>query len=96
MVELKKRGIFYLIEGENALRLASKIGVKLLEKKVTHSNGQIKVKVSCGFPMSGLDKYIGKLVRMGEDVEINEDGKIVEKIKVIKREQIDEKINSGC
>ena len=86
MVELRKRGIFYLIEGKDALRLASRLGIKLLEKKVTHSNGQTDVNVSCGFPKSGLDKYIGKLVRLGENAAVVENGKIVEKIELVKRE----------
>lgn len=81
MVELRKKGIFYLIEGEQALRLAARLGIKLIEKKVTQFNGRTDVKVSCGFPKSGLDKYIGKLVRLGENVAIFEDGKVVEEIK---------------
>lgn len=86
MVELRKKGIFYLIEGKDALRLAGRLGIKLLEKKVTQSNGQTDVKVNCGFPSSGLDKYIGKLVRLGENVALIEDGNIVEKIEIAKRE----------
>ncbi len=86
MVELRKRGIFYSIEGKDALCLASRLGIKLLEKKVTHSNGQTNVKVSCGFPKSALDKYIGKLVRFGRNVAVFENGKVVEKIELVKRE----------
>ncbi len=83
MVELRKKGIFYLIEGEDALRLAGRLGLKLLEKKVIQSDGRTDVKVNCGFPASGLDKYIGKLVRLGENVAVIEDGKVVEKVKVV-------------
>ncbi|MCD6310962.1 MAG: hypothetical protein J7M11_00670, partial [Elusimicrobia bacterium] len=39
---------------------------------------------SCGFPTSGLDKYIGKLVRLGKNVIIFEDGEVAEKIEVAK------------
>jgi len=86
MVELRKKGIFYSIEGKDALCLASRLGIKLLEKKVTYSNGRTDVRTSCGFPKSGLDKYIGKLVRFGRDVVIIENGEIVEKIELVKGE----------
>jgi len=86
MIELRKKGIFYLIEGEQALRLAAGLGLKLLEKKVTPPDGRVEVKVSCGFPKSGLDKHIGKLVRLGENVIIIEDGKVIEEIKVVKQQ----------
>jgi len=84
MIKLRKQGIFYLIEGEDASRLAPQLGLKLLEKKVTEPNGNVEVAVSCGFPKSGLDKYIGKLVRLGENAAIIEDGEVVEEIFVNK------------
>jgi len=80
MIKLRRKGIFYLIEGEDATRLAPRLGLKLLEKKVTHPDGNVEVAVSCGFPKSGLDKYIGKLVRLGENAAIIEDGEVVEEI----------------
>jgi DNA mismatch repair ATPase MutS len=40
--------------------------------------------LSCGFPQSGLDKYVGKLLRCGEGVEIAEHGEVVEKIELKK------------
>ncbi len=86
MAKLIRKGIFYLIKGEEALRLASLLGIKLIEKKITHLDGQIDVEVSCGFPESGLDKYIGKLVRIGENVEVIVDGKVIEEIEIVKRE----------
>lgn len=72
------------------MRLAAGLGLKLLEKKVTQPDGRVEVKVSCGFPKSGLDEYIGKLVRLGENVIIIEDGKVIEEIKATaaKREQV--------
>ena len=84
MARLRKKGIFYLLEGEEAKRLAGPLGLKLLEKKVTEPSGETKVRLSCGFPHNGLDKYIGKLLRMGEEVEIVENGNVIEKIKVVK------------
>ncbi|MFA5779929.1 MAG: hypothetical protein WC947_07310 [Elusimicrobiota bacterium] len=80
MAKLRKKGIFYLLEGEEAKKFASVLGLKLIEKKVTEPSGETKINLSCGFPHSGLDKYIGKLLRMGEDVEIVENGNVVEKI----------------
>jgi len=88
MAKLIRRGIFYLIKGEEASRLASLLGIKLIEKKVTNFDGQTNCEVSCGFPKSGLDKYIGKLVRIGENVAIIEDGKVVEEIELVRRETV--------
>lgn len=82
MAKLIRKGIFYLIKGEEALRLASLLGIKLIEKKITHLDGQTEVVVSCGFPKSGLDKYIGKLVRLGENIEVIENDKVIEEIKI--------------
>jgi len=85
MARLRKKGIFYLLENDDARRLAASLDLKLVEKKITEPDGEVKVKSSCGFPQSGLDKYVGKLLRMGEDVEIIENGgAVVEKIKVAK------------
>ncbi|MFA5780600.1 MAG: hypothetical protein WC947_10770 [Elusimicrobiota bacterium] len=85
MINLRKKGIFYLIEGEEARRLAGPLGLKLLEKKVTEPSGETKVYLSCGFPKSGMDKYIGKLVRLGENVAIVENGELVEKIEIMEK-----------
>ena len=84
MVRLRKKGIFYLLDGDEARRLASGLDLKLIEKKITEPGGGVKIKLSCGFPQSGLDKYVGKLLRMGEDVEIVENGVVVERIRVAK------------
>ncbi|MCD6311258.1 MAG: hypothetical protein J7M11_02250, partial [Elusimicrobia bacterium] len=64
-----------------ARRLSAPLGLKLIEKKVIEPDGATKINLSSGFPHSGLDKYIGKLVRMGEDVEIVINGEIVEEIR---------------
>ncbi|MDI6757805.1 MAG: hypothetical protein QME32_07290 [Endomicrobiia bacterium] len=84
MARLRKKGIFYLLDDEEARRLAATLALKLIEKKVTEPDGTTKIRMSCGFPQSGLDKYVGKLLRMGEDVEIIENGAAVEKIRVAK------------
>ena len=82
MARLRKKGIFYLIEGEEARRLAAVLGLKLIEKRVVEPLGDTKVNLSCGFPRSGLDKYVGKLLRCGENVEIVENGVVVEKLEI--------------
>jgi DNA mismatch repair ATPase MutS len=81
-VKLRRRGIFYLIEGEEARRLAPKLGLKLIEKKITQPEGEEEVRISCGFPQSGLDKYIGKLVRLGRSVSVDSEGEITEEIRI--------------
>lgn len=60
MVTLRRRGIFYLIEGEEARKLAPLLGIKLTEKKIISPGGEEETKITCGFPHSGLDKYIRK------------------------------------
>ena len=80
MVTLRRRGIFYLIEGDEAKKLAPLLGLKLTEKKITQPGGEEEIKISCGFPHSGLDKYIGKLVWMGKSVTIVSDGETMEEI----------------
>ena len=81
-VRLRRRGIFYLIEGEEARKLAPLLGIKLTEKKIISPGGEEEIKISCGFPHSGLDKYIGKLVRQGKSVTIVSDGETTEEIEI--------------
>ncbi len=81
-VTLRRKGIFFLIEGQTARELAQKLGLKLIEKKITNPDGTEEIKISCGFPRSGLDKYIGKLVRMGRNVIVKSDGETIEEIKI--------------
>ena len=81
-VRLRRRGIFYLIEGEEARKLAPLLGIKLTEKKIISPGGEEDLKISCGFPHSGLNKYIGKLVRLGKSVTIVSDGETTEEIKI--------------
>lgn len=53
-------GIFYRIMFGDARRVADKLGLKLMVK------GEAGCPVElCGFPESGLDKYVGKLARQG-------------------------------
>ena len=84
-VTLRRRGIFYLIEGEEARRLAPLLGLKLIEKKVISPGGEEEVRISSGFPRSGLDKYIGKLVRMKESVVVRSDGEADERIEIAEK-----------
>jgi len=90
-VILIRRGIFYYLLQEQAEELAGKLGLKLkivIEKSPQSPLLQrgdiegIREIKSCGFPTSGLDKYIGKLVRLGRNVIILEDGEVVEKIEI--------------
>ncbi|MDO9513854.1 MAG: hypothetical protein Q7J59_04490 [Elusimicrobiota bacterium] len=85
-VILIRRGIFYYLLQEQADELAAPLNLKL--KTVTENlpSGETSTVKSCGFPTSGLDKYIGKLVRLGRNVIIFEDGEVVEKIEVVRRE----------
>ena len=55
MAKLRKKGIFYLLEGEEAKRLAAPLGLKMIEKKVIEPDGAATINLSCGFPASGLD-----------------------------------------
>ena len=90
MVTLRRRGIFYLIGGEDAKKLAPLMGLKLIEKKITQPGGEEEIKISCGFPRSGLDKYIGKLVRLGNSVTIVSDGETTEEIIIKGKRQTEE------
>ena len=73
-------GIFYKVMFEDAKRIADITGLKLL------ISGEASQPVTvCGFPKSGLDKYVGKLVRAGFSVAIcnqlkDEQGRIRRKI----------------
>lgn len=69
-------GTFYKIMGEDARKVAAALKLKLF---VT-GEAEDPVPV-CGFPKSGLDKYVGKLVRAGFSVAVvrqspGEDGKV--------------------
>jgi len=90
MVTLRRRGIFYLIEGGEARKLAPLLGIKLTEKKIISPGGEEDLKISCGFPRSGLDKYIGKLVRLGNSVTIVSDGETTEEIIIKGKRQTEE------
>lgn len=58
-------GIFYKVMFENAQKIADVTGLKLLV------SGEASEPVPvCGFPQSGLDKYVGKLLRNGFAVAI--------------------------
>lgn len=58
-------GTFFKIMQEDAKKVAEPMGLKLF---VTgEASSPIPV---CGFPKSGLDKYVGKLVRAGFSVAI--------------------------
>lgn len=81
-VLLLQVGIFYKILLEDARQLAGELGLKLITISKPEQVGCVTETIAfCGFPLSGLDKYIGKLVRRGKDVtvcnQIKIDGKIV-------------------
>ncbi len=58
-------GVFYKIMHEDAKKVAGPLGLKLF---VT---GEAAAPVPvCGFPKSGLDKYMGKLLRAGFAVAV--------------------------
>lgn len=69
-------GIFYKIMFKDAEKAAKVTGLKLL------MSGEASEPITvCGFPASGMDKYIGKMVRAGFSVAIcsqkkDEDGQI--------------------
>jgi len=88
-VILIKRGIFYYLLQEQAEELAAPLSLKL--KTVTENlpSGETNTVKSCGFPTSGLDKYVGKLVRLGENVVIVEGGEIVEKVEMARKQTSD-------
>jgi DNA mismatch repair protein MutS len=62
---LFQAGIFYRIMFEDAKRTSDVLGLKL------RVEGDADAPLCfCGFPKSGLDKYIGKLVRAGFSVAV--------------------------
>lgn len=62
---LYQQGIFYRIMFEDAKKASDVLGLKL------RIEGDADAPVCfCGFPKSGLDKYIGKLVRAGFSVAV--------------------------
>ncbi len=84
-VVLIRRGIFHYLLQEQAARLAASLNLKLKTITENSPSGETKTVKSCGFPDSGLDKYVGRMVRLGENIIIFEDGKITEKIEVHKK-----------
>ena len=62
---LFQAGIFYRIMFEDAKKVSDALGLKL---RVEGDAGNPLY--FCGFPESGLDKYIGKLVRAGFSVAV--------------------------
>ncbi|MFH1246012.1 MAG: hypothetical protein V1662_05950 [Candidatus Omnitrophota bacterium] len=78
-------GIFYRIMFEDARRVADKLGLKLMVK------GEAGCPVElCGFPESGLDKYVGRLARLGFSAAVcrqarGEDGSVRREIAEVVR-----------
>ena len=75
-VLLYQVGTFYKIMFDDAHKLAVVLGLKLFVTGEAASPVPV-----CGFPKSGLDKYIGKLVRAGYSVAVwnqvkSEDGTV--------------------
>lgn len=70
-------GVFYKIVGTEATKWAGLLGLKLITiSKSPHQYIGVRDKpepvrdvteeiVFCGFPTSGLDKYVGRLIRLG-------------------------------
>ena len=63
---LYRVGIFYRIFFEDAVKASAACGLKLMVEG--EFSNPIPV---CGFPASGLDKYVGKLVRAGYSVAVS-------------------------
>jgi len=80
-VLLLQVGIFYKILLEDARQLAGELGLKLISISLPDTTGSGDDICFCGFPQSGLDKYVGRLIRQGKDIiicnQIKENGKIV-------------------
>ena len=81
-VVLVKRGIFNYLLHDQAKEFSQKLGLKLKIEKEISSSGEEFEHASCGFPDSGLDKYIGKLVRLGKNVVLCGSEGIKEEIEV--------------
>ncbi len=69
-------GTFYKIMHDDARKVSELLGLKLFVA------GEASSPVSvCGFPKSGLDKYVGKLARLGFSVaicdQIKEEGRVI-------------------
>ncbi len=60
-----RRGIFYRIMFEDAEKVSGLLGLTL--RVEWDAAAPLRF---CGFPKSGLDKYIGKLVRAGFSVAV--------------------------
>lgn len=82
---LFQAGIFYRIMFEDAKKVSDALGLKL------RVEGDADAPLCfCGFPKSGLDKYIGKLVRAGFSVAVcsqikSEDGKVLREVNEVIR-----------
>lgn len=82
---LIQAGIFYRIMYEDAEKVSSLLGLAL------RVEGDAAAPLRfCGFPKSGLDKYIGKLVRSGFSVAVchqvrSEDGGVRREVSEIIR-----------
>lgn len=75
-------GTFYKILLEDARQMAGELGLKLITISEPDLTGGTNENIAfCGFPESGLDKYVGRLVRQGKNIiicnQIKENGKIV-------------------
>ncbi|MFH1227635.1 MAG: hypothetical protein V1701_07000 [Planctomycetota bacterium] len=63
-------GIFYRLVQDDATKVAPEIGLKLITTNVLDKGVKSESIALAGFPSSGLDKYIGRLVRRGHNVAV--------------------------
>jgi DNA mismatch repair protein MutS len=63
-------GIFYRLVQDDATNVAPEIGLKLITTNVLDKGVKSESIALAGFPSSGLDKYIGRLVRRGHNVAV--------------------------
>jgi len=74
---LVAQGIFYRAMGNDARAISEICDIKLM------SEGEFDAPIPvCGFPESGLDKYVGKLVRAGKHVALVHSNGSVERVPV--------------
>lgn len=89
-------GIFYRLVQDDATRVAPEIGLKLITTNVLDKGVRSESIALAGFPSSGLDKYIGRLVRRGHNVTLCDKDKnsgswsVKEIIKVIRNGKANE------
>jgi len=81
MAKLRKKGIFYLLEGDEARRLSAPLGLKctLVGAGFSLRNGMRTLK---GAATCAATMY------MGEDVEIVINGEVVEEIRTVKNGEV--------